>query len=49
MEERILSAPKIGELTPVNIPIQMLAITDRNGKVTPIWFRFETEEHQIEK
>lgn len=40
---------KIGELFPVNIPIQMLAITDRDGKVTPIWFKFETEEHNIEK
>ena len=27
----------------------MLAVTDRNGKLTPLWFRFETEEHQIEK
>ena len=27
----------------------MLAITDRNGRLTPLWFRFETEEHQIEK
>lgn len=40
---------KIGELSPVNIPVQMLAATDRDGKVTPIWFRLETEEHHIEK
>ena len=40
---------KIGELSPVNIPVQMLAVTDRDGKVTPLWFRLETEEHHIEK
>lgn len=49
LEAHITTEHKLGELTPVNIPIQMLAITDRSGKVTPIWFRFETEEHQIEK
>lgn len=46
MEE---SHTKMGELYPVNIPVQMLAVTDRDGKVTPIWFRFETQEHHIEK
>lgn len=40
---------KMGELCPVNIPIQMLVVTDRDGKLTPIWFRFETGEHNIEK
>ena len=30
---------QIGELSVANIPIQMLAITDRNGKLTPLWFR----------
>ena len=40
---------KMGEPSVANIPIQMLAITDRNGRLTPLWFRFETEEHQIEK
>ena len=40
---------KMGELHAVNIPIQMFAVTDRDGKITPIWFRFETEEHHIEK
>ena len=40
---------QIGELSVANIPIQMLAITDRNGKLTPLWFRFETKEHRIEK
>lgn len=40
---------KMGEITAVNIPVQMLAVTDRNGKLTPLWFRLETEEHQIEK
>ena len=46
MEEK---CSKMGELLPVNIPIQMLAVTDRDGKLTPIWFRFETGEHRIEK
>ncbi|MBQ9135118.1 MAG: hypothetical protein IJX66_03355 [Lachnospiraceae bacterium] len=40
---------KMGELRPVNIPVQMMAVTDRDGKVTPLWFRFETEDHHIEK
>lgn len=40
---------KMGELVPVNIPVQMFAVADRDGKLTPIWFRFETEEHIIEK
>ena len=33
----------------VNIPIQLLSITDRDGKITPLWFRVETEEHEIKK
>ena len=40
---------KMGEACPVNIPVQMMSVTDRDGKVTPMWFRFETEEHAIEK
>ena len=34
---------------PVQIPIQMMSITDRDGRLTPIWFKFETEEHFVEK
>lgn len=33
----------------VNIPVQMASITDRDGKITPLWFRFENAEHVIEK
>ena len=33
----------------VNIPIQLLSITDRDGKITPVWFRVETEEHEVKK
>ena len=33
---------------PLNIPIQMVAATDRDGKVTPMWFRYETREHEVE-
>ncbi|MBQ8815542.1 MAG: hypothetical protein IJZ85_13715 [Lachnospiraceae bacterium] len=36
-------------LYPVQIPIQMMSITDRDGRLTPIWFKFETEDHFIEK
>ncbi len=57
MEEHILDynteacavPPKMGDLRPVNIPVQMMAVTDRDGKVTPLWFRFEAEDHHIEK
>lgn len=41
--------PKLGELSAVNIPIQMFSASDRDGKLTPMYFRFETETHQIEK
>lgn len=34
---------------PAQIPIQMMSITDRDGRLTPIWFKFETEEHFVEK
>lgn len=34
---------------PVNIPVQMMAVMDRDGRITPLWFRFENEEHYIEK
>lgn len=57
MEERIAERnaelhtvpQKMGDLRPVNIPVQMMAVTDRDGKVTPLWFRFEAEDHHIEK
>lgn len=32
---------------PVNIPIQMMSLTDRDGRITPQWFRLETEDHEI--
>lgn len=38
----------IGELQPVNIPIQMICGTDTTGKITPIRFRFQTVEDSIE-
>lgn len=40
---------KMGDLAVVNIPVQMLAVTDRNGRLSPLWFRYETEEHLIKK
>ena len=33
----------------VNIPVQLASVTDRDGKITPLWFRLETEEHEIRK
>ena len=33
----------------VNIPIQLLSVTDRDGRITTLWFRLETEEHEIKK
>lgn len=30
-----------------NISIQMMALTDRDGRMTPLWFRLETEEHEV--
>ena len=31
----------------VNIPIQMVSLTDRDGRITPLWFRLETQDHQV--
>lgn len=31
-----------------NIPIQMICVVDTSGKISPLRFRFETEEHVIE-
>ena len=44
-----ISTPYPGEICPVNIPVQMMAVTDRDGKITPLWFRFEAEDKNIEK
>lgn len=40
--------PHMGELTPVNIPVQMLLVSDTTGSITPIRFRFQTDESIIE-
>lgn len=37
---------KMGEVPPVNIPIQMLSLGDTTGRITPI--RFQTAEDTIE-
>lgn len=31
----------------INIPIQMMSLTDRDGKMMPLWFRLETENHEV--
>lgn len=38
----------MGESVPVNIPIQMLLVSDTTGNITPIRFRFQTDESLIE-
>jgi len=47
MEEKRTES-RLGELQPVNIPVQMFCAVDTTGKISPIQFRFETEEHSIE-
>ena len=47
MEEK-KTEDRRGELQPVNIPVQMFCAVDTTGKISPIWFRLETEEHCIE-
>ena len=37
-----------GALRPVNIPIQMIAVTDTTGRMSPLRFRFEADDHHIE-
>lgn len=39
---------KMGELSPVNIPIQMLSLRDTMGRITPIRFRFQMAEDTVE-
>lgn len=46
--ERKMEKRKIGDLSPVSIPIQMISGTDTTGKITPIRFRFQTAEDIIE-
>ncbi|MDO4331200.1 MAG: hypothetical protein Q4C58_00745 [Eubacteriales bacterium] len=31
----------------VNLPVQMMNLVDRSGRLTPMGFRYEDEEHQI--
>lgn len=47
MEERIHGGLYHDER--VNIPVQLLSVTDRDGRITPLWFRLETDEHEIKK
>jgi len=39
---------KMGEPSPVNIPVQMLSLGDTTGRITSIRFRFQTAEDTIE-
>lgn len=32
----------------VNLPVQMMSLVDRSGRLTPIGFRFEDEGHRIQ-
>lgn len=31
----------------MDIPIQVMALTDRDGRITPYWIRMESPNHQI--
>ena len=31
----------------LNIPIQLVSACSTLGQITPLWFRYENEEHQI--
>lgn len=43
-----MEASRMGERVPVNIPIQMICGMDTTGSITPIRFRFQTDEKTIE-
>ena len=45
MEEKVQMGTWTDGLT--NIPIQMMSLTDRDGRITPLWFRLETDDHEI--
>ena len=45
MEERLFEGRL--EDRQENIPNQMMTLTDRDGRMTPLWFRLETEEHEV--
>ena len=45
MEEKVHEGTLIDG--PVNIPIQMMSLTDRDGRITPQWFRLEAANHVI--
>lgn len=32
-----------------DIPVQLFSVTDRDGRITPLWFRLETEDHEIRR
>lgn len=35
-------------MTAMNIPIQLISACSTKGELTPLWFRYENEEHGIE-
>lgn len=35
-------------MTAVNIPIQLVSACSTQGNITPLWFRYENESHQVE-
>ena len=34
-------------MSALNIPIQLVSACSTLGQITPLWFRYENEEHQI--
>lgn len=47
LEKDPVAEAKLGEQFPVNIPIQMMCVTDTTGRMNPIRFKYESEEHEI--
>ena len=37
----------MGDVLPVNIPIQILSVTDTTGRMSPVRFRFEAQDHAL--
>lgn len=46
-EKRIKKGTIVESILCVNIPVQMIACTDTNGKITPMRFRFEDRNGEI--
>ena len=46
--EEMEESKKMGDIMPVNIPVQMYCVVDTTGRISPFKFKLETEDHVIE-